>query len=277
MTPPTGVTTPRARTCLDGVPVGRCPDSGGPWASRAFTIIELVVCLGVISVLCGILLPSLRATREAARRMSCASNQRQIGAALSVYAMANGDLLPESGALRQGAVRPWELMAARHGPGAFEPMDSVGGWDGIGLLVKGSYLGDGCQCLHCASHHGEHPHERYADAYATDTARSQIYTNYHYSGHVRYQEAGADIRNARRVSLNDGREVVLLSDGLRTQLDFNHRVGLNRMWADLSVEWIADSQNSLFAQLPPDPSNLPGDVQQRYDEIWKTINDLPTR
>lgn len=277
MTPTTGVTTPQACARLDGVPVGRCPAPGTRPAPRGFTIVELIVCLGVSAVLCGILLPSLRATREAARRMSCASNQRQIGAALSAYAMANGDLLPPSGALRQGAVRPWELMAARHGPGTFEPVDSVGGWDGIGLLVKGGYLGDGCQCLHCASHHGEHPFERYAGAYATDTARSQIYTNYHYSGHVRYEGAGSDIGNARRVSLNDGHDVVLLSDGLRTQLDFNHRVGLNRMWADLSVEWVADSQNSLFAQLPPDPSNLPGDAQQRYGEIWETINDQRTR
>jgi hypothetical protein len=70
---------------------------------------------------------------------------------------------------------------------------------------------------------------------------------------------------------------VLLSDGLRTQLDFNHRVGLNRMWADLSVEWVADSQSSLFAALPPDPSNLPGDAPQRYGEIWETVSDPLTR
>jgi type II secretory pathway pseudopilin PulG len=259
------------------VPVGRRPEPRLTPTPRGFTIVELIVCLGVITVLCGILLPSLRATREAARRMSCASNQRQIGAALSAYAMANDDLLPPSGALRQGACRPWELMAARHGPGTFEPVDPVGGWDGLGLLVKGSYIGDGCQCLHCASHHGEHPFERYAGAYATDTARSQIYTNYHYSGHVQYEESGSNVGDARRVSLNDGHTTVLLSDGLRTQLDFNHRVGLNRMWADLSVEWVADSQSSLFAALPPDPSNLPGDAPQRYGEIWETVSDPLTR
>jgi type II secretory pathway pseudopilin PulG len=259
------------------VPVGRRPEPRLTPTPRGFTIVELIVCLGVITVLCGILLPSLRATREAARRMSCASNQRQIGAALSAYAMANDDLLPPSGALRQGAFRPWELMAARHGPGTFEPVDPVGGWDGLGLLVKGSYIGDGCQCLHCASHHGEHPFERYAGAYATDTARSQIYTNYHYSGHVQYEESGSNVGDARRVSLNDGHTTVLLSDGLRTQLDFNHRVGLNRMWADLSVEWVADSQSSLFAALPPDPSSLPGDAPQRYGEIWETVSDPLTR
>ena len=277
MTPPTGVTTPPARTRHGGVPVGRRPEPRLTPTPRGFTIVELIVCLGVITVLCGILLPSLRATREAARRMSCASNQRQIGAALSAYAMANDDLLPPSGALRQGAFRPWELMAARHGPGTFEPVDPVGGWDGLGLLVKGSYIGDGCQCLHCASHHGEHPFERYAGAYATDTARSQIYTNYHYSGHVQYEESGSNVGDARRVSLNDGHTTVLLSDGLRTQLDFNHRVGLNRMWADLSVEWVADSQSSLFTALPPDPSNLPGDAPQRYGEIWETVSDPRTR
>jgi type II secretory pathway pseudopilin PulG len=277
MTPHTGVTTPPARTRHGGIPVGRRAEPRRTPTPRGFTIVELIVCLGVITVLCGILLPSLRATREAARRMSCASNQRQIGAALSAYAMTNDDLLPPSGALRPEAFRPWELMAARHGPGTFEPVDDVGGWDGLGLLVRGSYVGDDCQCLHCASHHGEHPFERYAGAYATGAVRSQIYTNYHYSGHVQYPDAGAGIGGARRVSLNDGHTTVLLSDGLRTQLDFNHRVGLNRMWADLSVEWVSDSQNSLFTALPPDPSTLPGDAPQRYGRIWETISDPLTR
>lgn len=272
MTRMTGATTPPRAFPRTGADVGH----GAP-ADRAFTIVELIVCLGVIAVLCGILLPSLRATREAAHRMSCASNQRQIGAALSAYALTHDDALPPSNALREGSIRPWELMAARHGPGAFQPVDSVGGWDGIGLLVKGSFLGDGCQCLHCGSHHGEHPFERYADQYANAAVRSQIYTNYHYAGHLRYDQANPDLSDARRVSLNDGHDVVLLSDGLRTQMDFNHRVGLNRMWADLSVEWVADSQNSLLAALPPDPASLPSDAQQRYRSIWQTVNDPMTR
>lgn len=269
MTRSKGITSPQATDPAREGSVGR----------RGFTIVELIVCLGVIAVLCGILLPSLRATREAAHRMSCASNQRQVGAALSVYVMANDDALPPSNALRPGTIRPWELMAARHGPASLEPVDPERGWDGLGLLVKGNYLGSSCECLHCASHRGEHPHERYASQYADREGRSQIYTNYHYSGHVRYGEvSGSQIAEARRVSLNDGHEIVLLSDGLRTQLDFNHRVGLNRMWADLSVEWVADSQNAILASLPPEPPAASSATnEQAFRNVWKFVSDPMTR
>ncbi len=62
-------------------------------ALRGFTLIELLVVMTVIAVLMSILLPSLGKAKEAARRVTCASNLRQLTLAWTMYAMENDDQL----------------------------------------------------------------------------------------------------------------------------------------------------------------------------------------
>jgi prepilin-type N-terminal cleavage/methylation domain-containing protein/prepilin-type processing-associated H-X9-DG protein len=61
---------------------------------RAFTIVEMLVVMGIIAVLISLLMPSLEKSRQSSVAVLCESNLRQIGMALNIYADRNQDHYP---------------------------------------------------------------------------------------------------------------------------------------------------------------------------------------
>ena len=97
----------------------------------AFTLVELLVVIAIIGILVGLLLPAVQAAREAARRMSCSSNTRQLSLAMMNYEAAFKRLpsgWTNHGALWSAAILPQIEQQSLYNTLLFQET-GIGNWD----------------------------------------------------------------------------------------------------------------------------------------------------
>lgn len=228
-----------------------------------FTLVEFLVVISIVVLLTGILMPSLARAREAADRMRCASNLRQVGGALVDYLGDYNDKLPRLAAADGEARKYSEGMTLTKADGQEA--------DGLGRLLRcangGGYLAD-ARLLYCPCHRGEHPFERYASQISGATFDSEAgtpaYGNYQFRSHL-------DPRNDSPILNPMHANRVLVVDGMRTQRDFNHVKGTNRLFGDGHVDWRADVDGKILNSLPieqlfVEPPNV-------YKEVWRKLDE----
>jgi prepilin-type processing-associated H-X9-DG protein len=113
-----------------------------PQRSTGFTLVELLVIIGILAVLIAILLPSLNKARETANRVKCGSNLRQIGQAILLYCNAN-DGMPPRTRFEAGPDKPFTDAAppfVQLGAGAANPFGGLKGFVGTNNITAALFL-----------------------------------------------------------------------------------------------------------------------------------------
>jgi prepilin-type N-terminal cleavage/methylation domain-containing protein len=138
----------------------------------AFTLVELLVVIAILAVLLGLLLPTLGTARLYARRAACASNLRQVGVAIHLYAKDFKDTIPFGPGGRPVTGSNFYTVT-----GNVTSLLSLedGAPVGLGLLLK-KYLSEQPLVLFCPG--ADQPSE--ADAQLAKVGRAQAQSDYYY-------------------------------------------------------------------------------------------------
>ena len=224
-------------------------------ARHAFSLVDVLVTIAVISLLIGLMMPTLAGVRDATRKVVCSSNIRQLGIGLHMYTSDWKGVLPDSvyssKRVADPAAQPSSMMSLR--------LDAVNSWDGLGKMFP-AYIG-ASGAFYCVAHTGNHRLDQYTNEWNGNPGL--VYSNYQYRslpGQTRIDQ----IQNNR----------ALVADGLATQADFNHKVGANVLLPDNAVVWYSDRNGQLLRNLPTGAADPLKD--RLVTDAWNTLDSVTT-
>lgn len=224
-----------------------------------------MVTLSVISLMIALMVPLMGKAREAAHRLICAGNLRQIGVGLTQYGTMHQDRLPSTIFARGEQAQPQEMISLT--TGTREDPDEPADWDGLGWLVGDARMFvDSPMVLFCPSHRGGHRPEFAAKDLASHNVFERIYINYHYIGDY-------DRTLDRLRLMTSAPSEALVTDGMREISDLNHVDGCNVLRGDGSVSYWGDRHSLLVRSLTAVAHDAV-DPEDAYKAIWDELSKL---
>jgi prepilin-type N-terminal cleavage/methylation domain-containing protein len=171
---------------------------------HAFTLVELLVVIGIIAVLVGLLLPSLQRARSAANRTVCLSNQRELMAAVAMYANQSKGAYPPgldgANAYQNNFVfrHPSALDAAYSGFNPPKRPYNIDGWCLLGYVFITGVIKDP-RAYYCPEHKGSFT---YPDAWE-DTQSKFINYSYRFARQLKPPRLGGpQLRGTKSVTMD---------------------------------------------------------------------------
>jgi prepilin-type N-terminal cleavage/methylation domain-containing protein len=216
---------------------------------RAFTLVELLVVIGIIALLIGILLPALGRAREASVRIACASNLRQLGLSMQIYANQYHDNAP-LGYIKTGTdQRMWNYIANFNNGGYVKPTL-------LGLLVEARIVKDG-QAFFCPAEKNEQwMYKTAINPWPFSTApATELYTRFGYgvrpvcawfmdrssaaafANQKFYNIAGKEVPMPKLASMKNKAIINDLTVTPKSVVQ-RHKTGLNVLYGNGAVKWV---------------------------------------
>jgi prepilin-type N-terminal cleavage/methylation domain-containing protein len=232
----------------------------------AFTLVELLVVIGIIALLIAIVLPTTGRVREQARRTQCLSNLRQVHASLLVYAQANRDQV----AVGFRRTRQFNSLIWSNSANRFVL------W---GVLYRSKLMGDG-RAFYCPSEsNSRFVHNSPENPWPPGTDGNPsllVQSGYGFRPEVDLPDdldlapAGFEMPRLTRFR---NRAIVADLTASPTRIRTRHRVGINALYASGNAAW-ADLKtiDPPMSQIPEPVSTFNEAVDTQVKEVWQLID-----